>query len=293
MDRLLDDLRQRHATWRGADSGTPERGDAVTVRVSTLSEDNDANSEEREYDLVLGQGQAIPGIEEAIRALEPGEKSEFDVGFPEDHPDDERAGTRHRLAIEVVSRRIAELPPLDDDFARSISDAEDLAQLRAFLEAELTREAEAGAEEELRKRLFGMVIEANPFDVPDALIEDRLDAILKESAADLEDDQRKTVRERLRPGVEHSVRKDLLVERILDEHDLRAPESEVNEVVRKLAEEANESPSAVRARLRRDGGLDRIWSRITDNRLFAFLKEQSSITQEAPSAAPGDPNTGD
>ncbi len=289
LDELVDDIRRRNATWRTVEEGKPVDGDSVSVRVAALTEDDGANSEVREYDLLLGEDQALPGIERAIRTLEPGEAGEFDVAFPDDHPDPERAGTRHRLLIELASRRVAALPPLDDDFARTVSDADDLESLRAFLGAKLAHEAEARAEQELRRRLVDLVVEANPFDVPDALVDERLDRIFADNSRELEPGAEEKLRKGLRPAAEHALRQDLLIERILDEHELRAPKSKVEEVVRAIAERAGESPSAMRAQMKRSGDLERIWSRITDDRLFGFLKEKSRITQAAPAATEGPP----
>lgn len=281
VEGILERLRKERAVWRTAENGRPEPGDSVTVLLTQLegAEDGGGGNDARQYDLVLGEEQALPDIEDAIRTLTVGGASEFEVAFPEDHPAGDRAGTRHHLRIELVSRRIPELPDLDDAFAGSLGDFDDLAALRAGIGEDIERDARARAEAEFRERLLNMVVEANPFDVPDTMVEAYTDALLSD-AGDLEPEKLEQLRTELRPASEFAVRRDLLVGRIVDEHDLRASEREIGERVKEIARRTGQSPSAVRARLRKSGGLGDIERGLTDARLFAFLMAQSGIEVE-------------
>lgn len=279
VEGILERLRKERAVWRTAGNGRPEPGDSVTVLLTQLEGSEGGGDDARQYDLVLGEEQALPDIEDAILTLTVGEANEFDVSFPGDHPDENRAGTRHRLRIELVSRRIAELPEVDDAFAGSLGDFDDVAALRARIGEDVERDLRARAGAEFRERLLDMVVEANPFDVPDAMVEVYTNALLRD-AGDLESEKLEQLRTELRPASEFAVRRELLVERIVDEHGLRASEEEVAEKVREIARRTGQSPSAVRARLRKSGGLGNIERGLTDARLFAFLMEQSGIEDE-------------
>lgn len=278
-DEILERLRKERAAWRTVENGRPESGDSVTVLLTQLDSapDPDSGDGARQYDLVLGEGQALPDIEEAIRSLAAGEADEFDVAFPDDHPDGDRAGTRHRLKIELVSRRVPELPALDDAFARSVGDFDDLDVLRARIGEDLDMDARSRSEADFRERLLRMVVEANPFDVPDSMVSVYTDALLAE-AGDLEESKLEELREELRPSSEFAVRRELIVERIVEEHDLRASPEEVGEKVRELADRMGQSPSAVRSRLRKSGGLDNIERQLTDAKLFEFLMARSDLS---------------
>ncbi len=289
VDRILERLQKERAVWRTASNGQPEEGDSVTVLLTRLDgagreaqagdggePDGGGDGEARQYDLVLGERQALPDVEEAIRTLAVGGANEFEVAFPDDHPDENRAGTVHRLKIELVSRRVAELPDLDDAFAGSIGDFDDLAALRARIGEDLERDAKERAEAEFRERLLNMVVEANPFDVPDAMVDVYASALIRD-AEELTDEQLEQLKEELRPGAEFMVRRELLVERIVAENGLGATEEEVGERVREIAREAGQSPSAVRSRLRESGALGNLERSLTDAKLFAFLMAESEI----------------
>ncbi len=281
VEGVLERLRREHAVWRTVENGHPEPGDSVTVLLTQAEAVNDGSAENnaRQYDLVLGEEQALPDIEDAIHTLTVGAANEFDIAFPDDHPDENRAGTRHLLKIELVSRRVPELPDLDDAFAGSLGDFEDLATLRARIGADIERDAKSRAESEFRERLLNMVVEANPFDVPDTMVEAYTDALLAD-AGDLEPEKLEQLRTELRPVSEFAVRRELLVERIVDVHGLRASQEAIGERVKEIARQTGQSPSAVRARLRKSGGLSNIERGLTDARLFAFLMERSGLQGE-------------
>ena len=279
-DEILEGLRKEHAAWRTEESGSPVAGDSVTVLLTRMEDEDgepgDADGSRR-YDIVLGEGQALPDIEEAIGTLVPGGGDEFDVGFPDDFDDEERRGQRHRLRIELVSRRVPELPALDDAFARTVGDFEDLAALRARVEEDLGKDARGRAEAELRDRLLLQVVEANDFEVPDSMVEGYTDAVIGD-ANGVDPERLEDLRKELRPAAQMAVKRELLADRIVDEHGLRPTADEVGARVEELARGSGQSPGRLRARLKKSGGLRNIERSLTDVRLFEFLKDRSEIT---------------
>ncbi len=284
VDQIIERLRGENAAWKTLENGKPEPGDSVTVLVTRLDdgegepEDTDAGG--RQYDLVLGQEQALPDIEAAILGLTAGEAGDFDVNFPDDFPDPDRQGESHRLRIELLSRRVPELPGLDDGFARSLGDFEDLAALKARIGEDLERDARSRAEAALNDRLMRLIVEANPFEIPESIVEAYTDAVVKD-AQDVDPEQLQGIRDEIRPSSEFAVRRELMVDRIVAEHDLRASEEEVGARVEALARDMGEPSGKVLARLRKSGGLRTIERQLTEARLFDFLRGQSDIT-EAP-----------
>ena len=284
VDQIIERLRGENAAWKTLENGKPEPGDSVTVLVTRLDvgegepEDTDAGG--RQYDLVLGQEQALPDIEAAILGLTAGEAGDFDVNFPDDFPDPDRQGESHRLRIELLSRRVPELPGLDDGFARSLGDFEDLAALKARIGEDLERDARSRAEAALNDRLMRLIVEANPFEIPESIVEAYTDAVVKD-AEGVDPEQLQGIRDEIRPSSEFAVRRELMVDRIVAEHDLRASEEEVGVRVEALARDMGEPSGKVLARLRKSGGLRTIERQLTEARLFDFLRGQSDIT-EAP-----------
>ncbi len=284
VDGILERLRGEHAAWRTASNGRPEPGDSVTVALTRLDIGPDESDEDgpgsRQYDFVLGQGQALPDIEDAVRSLVAGGTDEFDIGFPDDFPDESRRGRSQRLRIELLSRRVPELPELDDAFARTLGDFQDMDALRARIGEDLEREARSTSESEVNNRLMRLIVEANPFEVPESMVAAYTDALVKDIQGAEGEEMREAgekLREEIRPTSEFAVRRELLAARITDEHGLQASEEEVDARVDALARNMGEPRARVRARLRKSGALRSIERGLTEAKLFAFLREQSEI----------------
>jgi trigger factor len=282
VQEVLARIRQQAGVWKPEEKGTPGDGDLVSVRIARLEEGADEGG--REYDLVLGQGDAIPDIEAAIKTLEPGASGEFDVSFPDDFPDESRRGQGERVRIDLVSRRVMELPELDDDLARQVGDFETLDDLTAKVRQDLEREADEQAESVVRGRLLELelVLEANPFEVPLTMVDRYADTILGEQKG-IPQEKLPELREQIRPEAERVVKRIVLIDRIADTQSLRATEDEIDARVEEIAKANDTDPAKVYAGLQKAGRIEQLEHELTERKVFDFLKDQSEIT-EAPAA---------
>jgi trigger factor len=174
LERVLTRLREQGATWWPVETGVPQVGDQVSVTVQRL--DPGRESDPRTYEVVLGEGNAIPDVEASIATLEPGSTADFSVRFPEDDGSGDEA--TQLLRITLLERKIRELPDLDDAFARSVGDFETLDALKARLKEDLEREAEAQSEAAVRGQLLDHILQANPFDLPQSMLDGYIDSLL-------------------------------------------------------------------------------------------------------------------
>ena len=165
ITRVLDRLRDQAGVWKPVEDGKPEEGNLTTLEIQRL-EDGEPAGESRPYEIVLGDGEAIPEVEDAVRTLTVGETGEFTVTFPEDFPDEDRRGEKQQLRISLQSKKEKELPALTDEFAVSMGDFEDVSALKARVQEDLEREAEDQAESTVRAQLVEGLLEANPFQIP-------------------------------------------------------------------------------------------------------------------------------
>jgi len=208
---VLDRLREDEGVFRPVDR-PPEEGDQVSVRIVPVDEAGEPEEEEGErgdpYRFVIGEGYAIPDVEEAILSLEPGTQGDFDVRFPEDFSSDELAGRTRRLRVELLEVKARELPALDDRFAASVGDFDSLEELESAVLEDLRRHREDEAEEVVRRGLLDAIIEANPFDVPAAMVDRYLDRVI-DAPPEADPEQVQEARERFRPRAEQEVRRQL------------------------------------------------------------------------------------
>ncbi len=271
IDTQLEQLRDERATWSPV-TDKPLPGDQVTVELATTG-DTGTMGELKEYRLELGSGQAIAGIEELIMEALPGETVERTVKWPDDFPNEAERGKSKlaRATLRDVKRKSA--PALDDAFAREIGDFETLAALRTTVEADLKRHADIDADAEWRSSLLEQVIAANPFDVPNAWV-----AQLVEGYAQMynipEAEQAKFAGE-FRPLAERQVRRDLVVETLAAREQLAATEADIDAKVDELAKARGTDTGKLYASLEKAGRLREIERQITEDRVFAWLREKN------------------
>jgi len=276
FEAVIARLRQQQGVWAPAE-GRPENDDLVHVTVTNLG---DEKPEERPYEFVLGAGDAIPEVEDSIRTLDPGEEAEFAIKLPTPEGEEEGSAGEEKLRIRLDSRKVLELPELDDEFAKSLGDFEDLASFQARVREDLEKEASQRAENQLRGLLLNQVVEANSFEVPASMVERYLDSTL--GAPEGADPERLAeVKASLRGEATLSVKRILALEKIAEDRGLAATEEEIDEKIETIAETSGTSPAEVYGKLQKAGRIEALEREITEEKVFEFLKGQSEIVDPA------------
>lgn len=273
VQQVLERIREQNGAWQPTEGGHPEDGDLVSVTLTKLDEDD---AEGREYDFVLGQGDAIPEIEAAIKTLEPGGESEFDITFQREAQD---AGPDEpeRVRIALRARRYLERPPLDDDLAKQVGDFETLAELTDRVRSDLQKEAAEQAEGVVRARLLDLLLEANPFEVPASMVDRYVQGVLGE-AKGVPEERLEEARKQIRPEAERAVKRLLVIDRIAETQSLAATPEEIDARIEEVASANETTPAKVYASMQKAGRLDSLEHDLTERKVFRFLMEQSEIT---------------
>jgi trigger factor len=274
VDRVVVGLREQNAVWRPIEGQPPQNADLVTVEITPL--DDEAGGRPRSYEVVLGEGQAAASIEDVIRTLSPGEENDFTVQLPENPEDPTGATKPHRVHVKIVEAKHPELPELDDTFARSLGDFEDLTVLRTRIREDLVKEAEREGKRAVRYQLAAHIFDANPFDVPSSMVTESLRRLVPErEGADPE--QIAEAREQVRQPAEFAIRRMLVVEKVAEMESLSVTEAELDARVAEIAERAGRSFIEVKGLLRKDGRLAELAQEITEDKVFGYLESLSTI----------------
>jgi len=269
-------LREQHGAWQAVEEGRPANEDMVSVEIERLEEG--AEGEGQPYQFVLGGGEAIPDIEDAIKSLEVGKSGEFVVQFPDDFPNEERRGQEEHLRIRLESRSVLELPELDSDFAKSLGDFEGIEDLLEKVRSDVERELEDHAEAVVRNRLIEFILDANPFSVPVSMVDRYVQSVLGDPEG-VPPEKLLEAREQISPQAELAVRRILAIDRVAETQELRATEEELDGRVEEIAEKSGETPAKIYANLQKNDRLEVLEREITERKVFDFLKEQSEIVQ--------------
>lgn len=271
----IEKLRDDKATWAPVEE-QPREGDRVQVLLATPNEAGEEMPEGRPYPLELGGGQAIPGIEELIMELTPGETKERVVKWPDDFPDEGQRGTSKqvRVTLQEVKRKTS--PALDDSFAREVGDFDTLDALRTAVRTDLEEHSNRDADALVRQSLLDQVAEANPFDVPPSWVSRMIDAYMQ--AYQIPEDQKEQFGAEFAAVAEKQVRRDMLIDAIADKEKLVATEKDVDDRVAKVAEQRKADPGQVYASLQKAGRLSEIERSITEDKVFEWLTARNEVS---------------
>ncbi len=272
----IDQIRDQRATWAPAED-RPAPGDQVTVLLSTADESGEI-PEGKEYRLVLGGGQAIPGIEELIMEATPGQTVERPVKWPDDFPDEEQRSKTKTVRVTLKDVKRKTVPSLDDAFAREVGDFDSLDALSTAVRGDLERHAEREAESTVRQNLLDEIIGANPFDVPQTWVRQLTDAYAQ--AYQVPEEERERFAEEFKPMAERQVRRDMVIDTIAQREGLAATEAEIDDRVAETAKKRNADPGQVYASLQKAGRLPEIERSVTEDKVFKWLLEKNTVDTE-------------
>jgi trigger factor len=271
----IETLRDQKATWAPVEE-KPREGDMVKVLLATPETAGGEMPEGSPYNIVLGSGQAIPGVEELIMELAPGETKERVVKWPEEFPDEAQKGqTKNvRVTLQDVKRKTS--PALDDAFAREVGDFDGIAALRAAIQVDLEEHARRDADAQVRQQLIDEITQANPFDVPPSWVNRMISAYME--AYKIPEEQRQAFGAEFASVAERQVRRDMIIDAIAEQQQLAATEKDVDDRVAAVAEQRGSDPGQVYASLQKAGRLPEIERSITEEKVFEWLIARNEIT---------------
>jgi len=271
----IDSIRDQRATWTPVE-GKPMPGDMVNVEIST---GEDTGGEARSYPLVLGAGQAIPGIEELIMEAAPGETVERPVKWPDDFPDESERGQTKTVKVKLQDVKRKSVPELDDAFAREVGDFDSLSALETAVRSDLEEHAKRDVEAEVRQKLVDEIIGANPFDVPPSWV--RQFAENYAEAYQIPPEEREKFATEFRSMAERQIRRDLVIETIAEREGLAASEKDIDDRITEQAEKRGVNPGQLYAQLEKSGRLKEIERSLTEDKVFQWLLEKNEVQTES------------
>jgi trigger factor len=275
IDAQLNELREQRAPWTPVEAEKPKPKDLVHVTIATR--EGAEIKDPQPYQLVLGEGRAIPEVEERIMGLLPGGTVDATVRFPDDFAEEAKRGQTRDVRITLQEVKRQQLAALDDAFAREVGDFESLAALRQAVAEDLRKEAERDADARVRAELIEQIVSANAVTAPRPLVERAL--YVYAQAYGVPEERWPQFAEEFRPVAEAQVRRDLVLDHVMDAQQLRATDAELDRRMQDLAERRGMPPAQLRASLEKAKRLRDVERSITEEKVFAFLLSQSTVEQ--------------
>jgi len=275
VEAQLAEVREQRAPWVPVEGERPRPKDLVNVTLA--QREGAAIKDAQPYQLVLGEGRAIPEVEERIMSLLPGETVDAIVRFPEDFPEEAKRGQTRDVRITLHEVKRQHLAELTDDFAREVGDFDNLDALRRAIREDLEKDAQREADARVRAALLEQIVQANRVETPRPLVERALAAYTQ--AYGIPEDRWPQFAKEFQPIAEAQVRRDLVLDWIVEHQGLHATEAEVQAKIQELAARRDMPADQLRASLEKAKRLRDLERGLTEEKVFAFLMSQSTVEQ--------------
>ena len=272
--------------------GAAENGDTVDIDFEGFVDGKAFEGGKAEhYSLVLGSGSFIPGFEDQVVGHSAGEEFDVNVKFPEEYGAAELAGKDATFKIKLHEVKYKELPALDDDFAKDVSEYDTLDELKDSIRNNIKTNLDKQAEQKVENDLMDQVIANMKADIPDAMVDSRIDELVQDFEYRISQQGLKLAdylkymgmnieqfRAQFKEQADKQVKMRLAMEAIVAKEGITAADEEFEEEVKRIADaykmEADKVKSIVDAAA--------VKADLAINKAIDFVKEKANVVTAEP-----------
>ena len=272
--------------------GAAENGDTVDIDFEGFVDGKAFEGGKAEhYSLVLGSGSFIPGFEDQVVGHSAGEEFDVNVKFPEKYGAAELAGKDATFKIKLHEVKYKELPALDDDFAKDVSEYDTLDELKDSIRNNIKTNLDKQAEQKVENDLMDQVITNMKADIPDAMVDSRIDELVQDFEYRISQQGLKLAdylkymgmnieqfRAQFKEQADKQVKMRLAMEAIVAKEGITASDEEFEEEVKRIADaykmEADKVKSIVDAAA--------VKADLAINKAIDFVKEKANVVTAEP-----------
>ncbi len=290
----LNAMAERNARMVSVEDRAAKNGDTVVIDFEGFTDGKAFDGGKAEgHSLVLGSGQFIPGFEDQIVGKNIGDEFDVNVTFPEEYGAKELAGKEAVFKVKLHEIKVRELPAVDDEFAKDVSEFDTLKELKADLKKKATERKKKAAEEATENALVQQIVDSIKGEIPEAMFENRLNQCVEDFAYRLQsqglnletylkytnsniDEFKKS----FRPQAEAQVKYRLALEKIVELENIKPDDKEIEAEYEKLAKdygvEADKVKNAIPA--------EEVAKDLAVGKAIDLIKENAVITEVEPKA---------
>ena len=272
--------------------GAAENGDTLDIDFEGFVDGKAFEGGKAEhYSLVLGSGSFIPGFEDQVVGPSAGEEFDVNVKFPEEYGAAELAGKDATFKIKLHEVKYKELPALDDDFAKDVSEYDTLDELKDSIRNNIKTNLDKQAEQKVENDLMDQVIANMKADIPDAMVDSRIDELVQDFEYRISQQGLKLAdylkymgmnieqfRAQFKEQADKQVKMRLAMEAIVAKEGITASDEEFEEEVKRIADaykmEADKVKSIVDAAA--------VKADLAINKAIDFVKEKANVVTAEP-----------
>ena len=298
IEQSLNNLREQQASYAAIENRPLADGDFAQVSFEGVPK-NSAGAPETapapveskpvtvdDVMVEIGGANTVRDFSDNLRGAAPGETRTFEVNYPAEFADRRLAGKTFQYTVQIKGVKQKQLPELNDEFAKSVGSFATLDDLKKTIRESLEHDKQHSAEHEGKEKLLDELVKRHAFEVPDSLVDHQVDVRLERGLRALAaqgmkaEDMRRMDFERLRAGqrdaAAREVKADLLLERIADKEQIQVSDEDIDSEIKAVAQQAQQAEESVRARLSKDGALERIRRRLRNEKTLEHLYRKSA-----------------
>ena len=294
----IERARERVSRYVDVDDRPVKMDDQVTLNYTGFCEGEQFEGGTAENQrLIIGSGSFIPGFEEQLVGAEIGKEVEVNVTFPEEYHAENLKGKKATFKCTVTAIQEKDVPELDDEFAKDVSEFDTLAEYRDSVREDLKKRADENNDRAFENTIIEAVTDNATVDIPKAMVDDRIDERVREfdmqlrmQGLNLQDYQKYTgtteeqMREQLREGAERDVKVRLVLDAIAKAENVTPDEADVDAEIDTYVKTTRGDGEKFRASLSES---DRAY--FTDiariQKTIKLLKDSAVAPTDAPEAA--------
>src|SRR5580700_2734706 len=301
IDNTLEELRERAATYVPIEGRPAKDDDYVLIKLSGIPEGGGEPIQADNILCHLGAEETLNSFNENLRGASPGDTKQFRSKYPDDYADQKLAGKTFDYTVEVQGIKQKKLPDLNDEFAKDAvgegGGVATLADLRKKIHENLEAAKEQQQQAQAREKILETLVKRHDFPVPEALVEGqmdvRLERVVRSLAAQGVDPRAVNVdwvslRRNQRDRAVNDVKAELLLDRIATAENIDVTEEEVDQELEHMASHSGESAEVARARLTKQGALDRMKAKLRSDKTLDWLAQNAQIKTVAAASAATD-----
>lgn len=293
IQQELQAMRNRHAKLITVEDGELQEQDTAIIDFTGYIDDEAFEGGSAEgFSLVVGSNTFIPGFEEQLIGMKPGEERDVKVTFPENYHAEDVAGKDAVFKVKLNSIKRKELAELDDEFAKDVSEFDTLDELKADLANKLKERKENVAKAEMTRQAVEKAIENAEIDLPAKMVENRVNDMIQNMSNRLESQGIKleqylqyvntdldTLRQNFREDAENELKRELTLDAIAKAEGLTVSEEEVDNEIAMMAPRFQQDPAQFKLTLESVGDLNIIKEDILRRKTMQYLLDNTKVVE--------------
>ena len=290
VDKRIDGLRNMHAEMlmKEGDAGAV-KGDFVIIKYQGYKDGKPVQEIATEgYPLELGGTSLLPDFEEALIGMKTGEEKDVTIPFPEDYPDTSIAGNTLVFHVTVKEIREKRLPEVNDDLAKDLS-FENVAAMKEGITKELEKEKETMDKRNVSQQILKALIDRTDVPVPERYLEKRTEAMMEEAksrfagqqmAPEEEQALNENLKKEFEPRARDRIKAEIILAKIAEAEHVEVSEEEIEEKIKKFAEDAKRPFSEVQGFYQQYNLLGGLRQSIREEKTVDLLRERATVKEK-------------